>query len=100
MNAEEWVRPSEFLPERFDVNSPLFLRPDGKARQPTSYLPFSSGARNCLGQTLAMCEVKVLLAFVYTQLNIEVKNTEVLQDPEAYYGFNTPYKLHAKITQK
>ena len=32
--SKEWQRPREFLPDRFDPNSPLFLTPDGKKRKP------------------------------------------------------------------
>ena len=28
-HSDEWIRPNEFLPERFDIDSPLYKRPDG-----------------------------------------------------------------------
>jgi cytochrome P450 len=44
-----WREPKSFLPERFDPSNELYLKPDGTRRDPMSFLPFSSGARNCIG---------------------------------------------------
>jgi cytochrome P450 len=53
MDPKEWKDPELFCPERFDPKSPLWLRPDGKPRNPFSFCPFTGGARICLGKTLA-----------------------------------------------
>ena len=42
-NSKEWQRHEEFLPERFNPDSDLFLTPDGKKRNPYSWLPFNGG---------------------------------------------------------
>lgn len=47
----QWQRPSEFLPERFDPLSPLYLAPNGKPRNPFAFSPFLGGQRICLGKT-------------------------------------------------
>jgi cytochrome P450 (family 4 subfamily F) len=44
-----WRGPKSFIPERFDPNSEYYLKPDGTKRDPMSFLPFSAGARNCIG---------------------------------------------------
>ena len=41
-NPEVWPEPEKFDPERFD--------PDGPKRDPFSWIIFSAGARNCIGQ--------------------------------------------------
>uniref|UniRef100_A0A182PZB2 Uncharacterized protein n=1 Tax=Anopheles epiroticus TaxID=199890 RepID=A0A182PZB2_9DIPT len=46
--------PTRFDPERF--SDEVY-----KHRQPYSYIPFSVGARNCIGQRYAMLEVKTML---------------------------------------
>ena len=66
-NEDEWVNPFEFRPERFDPDSSLFNNANGKLRHPLSFLAFLSGKRNCLGQTLALAEIKTIEAkpFLY-----------------------------------
>ena len=44
-NKNEWQRPYEFLPERFDNANPLSLTPNGKKRNSFSWIPFNGGKR-------------------------------------------------------
>ncbi len=48
-NSAEWQRPYEFLPDRWDVQSDLYLTPGGKKRHPYSFTPFNGGRRGCIG---------------------------------------------------
>ncbi|KAL1920359.1 uncharacterized protein VTP21DRAFT_736 [Calcarisporiella thermophila] len=50
-----WDEPDVFDPERFDSSN-------HKPIVPGSYFPFSYGPRNCMGQGLAMAEMKFVLA--------------------------------------
>ena len=59
VNPEYFENPTEFNPERW------FAQNEGDApwkKRSFAYLPFSSGARNCIGQHLALLEGKVVLA--------------------------------------
>ena len=62
-NTNQWVKPYEFLPERFDPSSKLYLRPDGGPRHKFAFIPFSFGARACPGQFLALLQIKIFIIF-------------------------------------
>ena len=47
--------PSQFIPERHEMS---------ENANPFSYVPFSAGPRNCIGQKFAMFEMKMILAKV------------------------------------
>ena len=47
----QWQKPDEFIPERFDPESPYALTPAGKRRNPYSFAPFLGGQRICIGKT-------------------------------------------------
>lgn len=53
-NTDEYENPDKFDPERW-------MNPDFKPN-PFSYLPFSAGSHNCVGQHLAFIEGKIILA--------------------------------------
>ena len=66
-NPQSWTRPEEFLPERF-------LVPEGNELYPpkNGWRPFERGPRNCIGQELALTEIKVVLALTIREF--EFKN--------------------------
>jgi len=63
-NSSEWQRMNEFLPERFDPTSPLYLTPSGKKRNPFSWAPFSGGKRICFGKTFAEANLKMITVYM------------------------------------
>jgi len=73
-NPEEWQRPNEFLPERWDPKSPLFYTPKGKKRHPYSYLPFSAGPRVCFGKTFADYAVRTIASILVYTVDMEFVN--------------------------
>lgn len=56
-NPKYWVRPEEFLPERFLVGPEHELYP-----KPGAWRPFELGPRNCIASMLVMVELRVVLA--------------------------------------
>jgi len=73
-NSSQWQRPMEFLPERFNPQSPLYLTPDGKKRNPFSWCPFAGGKRVCFGKTLAECNLKFMGTYLTQYYNFEFED--------------------------
>lgn len=98
--SEQWQRPTEFLPERFDSESELFVRPGtNQPRHPKSFVPFTSGSRNCAGQTLAKLEGKILLARLLTKLDFDL-SPQLLERKMVQFNFFGKDTLKVKILKK
>lgn len=54
--------PEKFDPDRFA---------DGNEYPNMSYIPFSAGPRNCVGQRFALMEIKIMLAHLVYNFRIE-----------------------------
>lgn len=58
-DAAAYPSPNEFLPYRFLQGNEYSQKIDSDV-----YRPFEKGPRNCIGQDLAMTEIKLILALV------------------------------------
>ena len=60
-------KPEEFRPERwFETDSKL-------KSEPFAYMPFATGARNCMGQHLATYEGKIMIILLFKRLSIQLR---------------------------
>ncbi|XP_067120777.1 uncharacterized protein [Centruroides vittatus] len=66
-------RDPEFYPDPEKFNPERFYGENGKERNPFSYIPFSAGARNCIGQRFALMEEKVVVASILRHFRIYAK---------------------------
>ena len=66
-NKDLWVNPQAFIPERYLVTEPTDpLKPVEHA-----WRPFSKGPRDCVGQQLAILEMKLVLVLTLRTLDIK-----------------------------
>jgi cytochrome P450 len=64
-----WDAPEEFCPARFQDASEA-------NRPPLTFVPFGGGPRNCIGAAFSQIEVKVVLACVLRQFDLELVNAD------------------------
>nr|CAG8454876.1 11463_t:CDS:10 [Entrophospora candida] len=63
-NPEIYPRPYEFIPERWLDNHPMSLNANQEKRHAFSWLPFSAGPRNCIGQNFSIMEQKTIISML------------------------------------
>jgi len=66
MNAANFDRPDLFRPARW-----LEDRATSGPHEPSAHQPFGSGPRICPGRTLALLEMKMMLATIYQSFEVE-----------------------------
>ncbi|XP_069020281.1 cytochrome P450 4F3 [Embiotoca jacksoni] len=62
-NPAVWKNPHEFNPLRFDLTN-------AEPRNAHSFIPFSSGPRNCIGQKFALAELRVVVALTLLRFRL------------------------------
>lgn len=82
-NPLYWDRPEEFLPERFLVAEEDPLHPPKNG-----WRAFERGPRNCIGQELALTEIKVMLALTVREIDFADHYEEFDQSNRNPPGWN------------
>ena len=87
-NPKYFSQPEEFRPERW------IEKKDPGAIDTSTHLPFSAGARRCIGEQLALIESKVMLCELVRQFNIELKTPfELKMGVGLVYRVNPPVNV-------
>ena len=66
--------PFDFVPERWIKSHELFA--NAEENDPYCFLPFSAGARNCIGQHMALIEAKIVLVRFLRRFKFQMKVKE------------------------
>ena len=80
----------KFIPERWDSENPEY------AKLNELFIPFSAGRRNCIGQALALLELKLVLATLYYSYDFEI----VGEFKEVVTLTMVPENLRLKVTRR
>ncbi|KAJ7473573.1 hypothetical protein B0H11DRAFT_2036387 [Mycena galericulata] len=93
VNPEHWKDPLTFDPERWGTEAV-------RKRHKHAYIPFAAGGRGCIGFNFALQEIKIVLARVV--LNFQIENTTegaVIYDPDfsLYRPLNFRMRLHKQV---
>ncbi len=94
-HPEFWSEPERFDPDRFGPEA-------SKARNPWSYLPFSAGQRQCVGNTFSLVESVVLIAQLLRRFEVEVASgqSEVRQVMLATVRPDRPVKVSLRARRR
>ncbi|KAL8600943.1 hypothetical protein ACOMHN_030600 [Nucella lapillus] len=90
-DPEIWGDPENFRPERF-------IGPDGKLTRPEEFIPFSTGRRVCLGESMARMELFLYLATLIQHFRFLPPEEGQLPSLEGVYGLTQspqPYNIRA-----
>ena len=80
-----WSDPNDFIPERWEQS---IVR--------GSYMPFGEGPMNCIGQKLALIEMKMLTFYIIKEFNMVIEagqnlDTEVIMSPAFVEGIKIKF---------
>ena len=93
-NPEIWENPMSFTPERFEnLNE--------KQTQAYSFIPFSAGPRNCIGQRFAMMELKLAIYHILKNFDVTTtqKESDVVETANVSHGSETGLMLRLEKRQ-
>jgi cytochrome P450 len=75
-HPEFWDDPDAFRPERFSPEC-------SRGRHEYAFFPFSGGGRQCLGKSLALLEIQIILAMLLQRYRYDLKpGSPVVKEPE------------------
>ncbi|OLN83352.1 Isotrichodermin C-15 hydroxylase 10 [Colletotrichum chlorophyti] len=93
-NEKYFSQSESFIPERW-LGDPRFENDDRGALQ-----PFSFGPRNCIGRNLAMSEMRVILARVIWNFDMQIADDSKDWTEQELFGLWKKGPLHVRLTPR
>ncbi len=72
LHPDTWENPNEYDPLRFHPRN-------AEGRDPYAYIPFSAGYRNCIGQTFALNEERMVMASIINQFQVSLDEAHIVE---------------------
>ena len=81
MDPTQWVEPSKFEPERFNMSggNKWTKTPDGKPRNPLSFVPFFGGRRICIGKHFADVSTRFTIPILFHHMDLQLADPEFVK---------------------
>ncbi|KAF7728619.1 cytochrome P450-dit2 [Apophysomyces ossiformis] len=97
-NPRVWQNPEEFNPERFAPGNEA----DSKAGSGMSWIPFSSGGRQCIGMNFSLAEQRVLLSMLLRKFTwtLPKNSPHAAALMTTTHGVQTAFKLEITFTKR
>jgi len=89
-NPQIYPKPEIFNPDRF------FTQESAK-RHPYDFLPFSGGARNCIGKTFALKQIKIVMAHLVRHFRFEANAKEEDLDLTLQISLRASNGVHIRL---
>jgi len=90
-HPKHWTDPYKFMPERWLDNGSA----ETKKRHPFTFLPFSAGGRNCIGERFARIEAQLILVNLIRRF--QVKLAPSMQNTELEYRSSLTIKSNPRV---
>jgi cytochrome P450 family 3 subfamily A len=92
VSEDYWDEPRKWIPERF-----LPENSNDKKRHPCAFIPFSIGARRCIGNTFSQIETVIIVAMIIQKYRVEFDLTDpIMQKINETHRTDT----HQLVTKK
>nr|QSD59123.1 CYP3682A1 [Diaphanosoma celebensis]QST15079.1 CYP370C10 protein [Diaphanosoma celebensis] len=92
-DPQHWAKPHQFYPDHF-------LNSDGTVKQADAAIPFGSGKRICLGESLARLEFFLFAARLIHQFNFEIPDGQTVDLAGNNGAIRGPKPYRVIITQR